>query len=374
MRGPVRRTELEHVTSDVDVHAETVHLRENSGGRPTVGRIPGLDGMRALGVLMVVVGHASNLPQFPAALRHLLVFDIAHLGVNIFFVLSGFLITTLLIDERARTGRVSLRDFYIRRTVRIFPAAFLYIGVVALLVLAGWRVLAPGDLVHALTYTMNFHHERAWSLGHLWSLSVEEQFYLLWPGLFLLARQRALPLLLALMVLAPLARVVVWILFPGERVGIDEEFPFVADALAAGCVVALLCERVGGERLAAWMPGWGYALAAGTTLLAASFSEWPSFHLPIGASLVNVGIAVVLLGIVHRPFVLLKRWLDSAPLIYIGGLSYSLYLWQQLFLDPDQPLANRSLLLAIGLAFLAAVASHRLVERPLLALRAHLRH
>ena len=77
---------------------------------------------------MVLLGHAAGLPQFPVVIRNLLVLDIARFGVAIFFVLSGFLITTLLIDERSRRGRVSLRDFYLRRTIRIFPAAYLYIA------------------------------------------------------------------------------------------------------------------------------------------------------------------------------------------------------------------------------------------------------
>ena len=334
-------------------------------------RFGSLDGLRCLCIAAVLWHHSPLMdPNGPVQLLAR-----GFVGVDMFFVLSGFLITTLLLREERATGRISLSAFYWRRALRILPAYLLLLTAMSVywIGIKDRHELLP-LVPYYLLFLANFLREQIPLMSVTWSLSVEEQFYLLWPGLFLLARQRALPLLLALLVLAPLARVVVWILFPGERVGIDEEFPFVADALAAGCVVALLCERVGGERLAAWMPGWGYVLAAGTTLLAASFSEWPSFHLPIGASLVNVGIAVVLLGIVHRPFVLLKRWLDSAPLIYIGGLSYSLYLWQQLFLDPDQPLANRSLLLAIGLAFLAAVASHRLVERPLLALRAHLRH
>jgi Predicted acyltransferases len=347
---------------------------ETATGDGVGKRLSGLDGVRAIAVLMVLLGHAAGLPQFPVVIRNLLVLDIARFGVAIFFVLSGFLITTLLIDERNRRGRVSLRDFYLRRTIRIFPAAYLYIACAVVVASIGWATLKPGDVLHALTYTMDYHHDRGWALGHLWSLAVEEQFYLLWPLLFLWSGKRAAVVVGVIIALAPLVRVVAWMEWPQARIGIDEEFQYVADSLATGCLAALLVHRFGKERLADAIPAAAYPLAALVAVMAASFSEWPSFYLPVGATLVNIAIAVCLLGVVFRVNPGIDRVLNSQVAVFIGTISYSLYLWQQIFLGRNVPLAREMLPLAIVLPFLAACASYFAVERPLIRLRERFRH
>lgn len=333
--------------------------------------LPGLDGVRAVAVLMVIAGHASRLPAFPEAMKALLVVDIDELGVTVFFVLSGFLITTLLIDERERTGRVSLRDFYARRTIRIFPAAYAYMAVVALAAHAGLVALAPGDMLHALTYTMNYHHEAAWTLGHLWSLAVEEQFYLLWPLAFVWAGRRALVVALLVLCAAPLLRVVGWVVLPFPHEGLDRQFQFVCDALATGCVLALVARQVGLQRLGAMVPGRLVVLAPVVALAAAAWKDRPSFYLPLGVTMIHVAIAACILWVVANPSARVGRALNSRVAVVIGVMSYSLYLWQQLFLDPDTfsaTLATR-LLLVLG----AAAASFHLVEKPLMALRSRYR-
>lgn len=331
------------------------------------GHLPGLDGVRAIAVLMVVAGHASRFPDFPEAARALMVVNIAHLGVVVFFVLSGFLITTLLVSERDRTGRVSLRDFYARRTIRIFPAAFAFIGVVALAAQAGLVVLAPGDILHAVTYTMNYHHERAWALGHLWSLAVEEQFYLLWPLVFVRSGRRAVIVAMLVLVAAPLLRVAGWMLVPAARVGIDEQFQFVCDALATGCVLALLAHHVGLQRLGAMVPGWGVLMAIVAVFASAYASGRVSFYLPLGATIVNVAIAVCILWVVTHPSTLAGRALNSWIAVAIGVMSYSIYLWQQPFLDAEA--GGAALWTRLLLVLMAAMASYWVLERPLLALR-----
>ena len=336
-------------------------------------RLQGLDGVRGIAVSLVVFGHAGNFPEFRTA-SELWPIDLATLGVTVFFVLSGFLITTLLIDERARNGRVSLREFSVRRAIRIFPAAYLYIAFIAVAAAAGWVSLAPGDLWHAVTYTMNYNHDRAWALGHLWSLTVEEQFYLLWPLLFILSGVRAIFVAASIIVLAPLLRVIAWVFFPGERVGIDEEFQYVSDSLATGCLMALLVERFGLEKLVARVPRWLFAAAAPATLVGAAFTMHPSFYLPIGATMVNAGIALCLLWLVARPDARPARLLNSRIAIFIGTISYSLYLWQQFFLDSGRMAMHHAVPLAVLLSLLAAVASYHLVEKPLLGLRAKFRH
>lgn len=338
----------------------------------TSPRLPGLDGIRAIAVLMVVWSHMANFPGFPVFRSSSV--DFARLGVTVFFVLSGFLITTLLVDERSRKGRISLRDFYLRRTIRIFPAAYLYIGVVVVFAWLGLATRLPGDLQHAVTYTMNYHHERGWSLGHLWSLALEEQFYLLWPLIFLLARKGAILVALSVVVLAPVVRALAWILWPAERTGIDEEFQYVADSLATGCLLALLVARFGGERIAGMVPRWMFLAAPAAAVVATFFTDYPSFHLPFGMTLINVGIALSILWVVNRPATVVGCALNSRAAVFVGTISYSLYLWQQLFLNPQLMTMRYAVPIAVVLSFAAAIASYYLVEKPLLGLRERFRH
>src|ERR1700730_13855580 len=148
-----------------------------------VGRIPSLDGLRAVSILLVLFGHASLSDGAPHALKP---FNHAgNIGVRFFFVISGFLITTLLLKEKSQTGTISMKKFYQRRILRIFPAAYVFIAVMGLLASLGWIALRRGELFYAASFTMNYHDFHAVWLGQLWSLAVEEQFYLLWPALML---------------------------------------------------------------------------------------------------------------------------------------------------------------------------------------------
>lgn len=155
--------------------------------RESTARIPSLDGLRAISIVMVLVAHASGTRLFPVPASAGNLLGLGEFGVHVFFVISGFLITGLLLDELARTNRVDLRRFYLRRALRIFPPYYTYLAVVFLLALAGALQLAPRDMAHGLTYTSNYYPARSWFLGHTWSLSVEEQFYLLWPAVLMLA-------------------------------------------------------------------------------------------------------------------------------------------------------------------------------------------
>ena len=151
--------------------------------------IPSLDGLRALSVLLVIVLHTllrNHLyNQIPFVYR---LVGNGSLGVFIFFVISGYLITTLLLREREKTGTISLKSFYIRRAFRILPPLYLYILFLAVLGATGHL---PGmnrrELITALTLTRNYvPHVSLWAMEHFWSLCIEEQFYLLWPTVLVL--------------------------------------------------------------------------------------------------------------------------------------------------------------------------------------------
>jgi peptidoglycan/LPS O-acetylase OafA/YrhL len=210
-------------------------------------------------------------------------------------------------------------------------------------------------------------------LLHLWSLAVEEQFYLLWPLVFVRSGRRARSVAVLVLALAPVVRTLSWILLPAARDGMDEEFQFVCDSLATGCAMALLVERVGLARAGAWLPAWTGVAAPLATLAASGLMDRPSFHLPLGATLVNLGIATSILWTVSRPSGLSGRVLNCRVAIVLGSMSYSLYLWQQLFLDIEGWPALPGLGPRLLLVLLAAAASYYLLERPMLALRARLR-
>lgn len=150
-------------------------------------RLPSLDGLRAVSIALVFLGHLSGTKGFPNLVQ---IGDYAHLGVVAFFVISGFLITRLMLLEHAKFGDVSLRLFYARRALRLLPAAYTYTLCVGLMWAAGFIQLHSRDMWHVLTYTVNYQIDRSWDFGHLWSLSVEEQFYLLWPFMFVLFKPK----------------------------------------------------------------------------------------------------------------------------------------------------------------------------------------
>jgi peptidoglycan/LPS O-acetylase OafA/YrhL len=209
-------------------------------------------------------------------------------------VISGFLITTLLLGEARRHGTISLPRFYLRRTFRIFPAFYAYLAVVGVLVAVGAVELARHDLLAALTYTMNFHWDRARVLGHLWSLSVEEQFYLLWPAAMLWLRPRRAILAAAVIVaLAPVCRLATWFLAPAWRVGISEAFPTVADAIAIGCVLAGLrpwLDRQAGYLR--WLRSPGFVVVPVVAVVASQLGDHALIDFAVLQTLTNVAIAL----------------------------------------------------------------------------------
>src|SRR5947209_3975528 len=129
-------------------------------------RIPSLDGLRAISIAMVLVAHLTGTRGFPLSMNVGNALGLGELGVRTFFVISGFLITRLLFEELAATGRVSLSHFYLRRTLRIFPPYYAFLIAVGAASFTGNIQLAGRDLVHAFTYTSNYDAARSWFVGH----------------------------------------------------------------------------------------------------------------------------------------------------------------------------------------------------------------
>jgi peptidoglycan/LPS O-acetylase OafA/YrhL len=333
-------------------------------------RIPSLDGLRAISILAVVVGHIADTKHFPFKIRGLE--HLGNFGVKVFFVISGFLITSLLLKEHDKAGHISLKSFYVRRVIRIFPAFYLYIVAIVVAERAGLIQLMPGDLLHAFTYTMNYHHVRGWQLNHLWSLSVEEQFYLIWPAALVLGGpRRGLRIAASAIVLAPMIRFVMWQMGSPPS-ALTREFQAVADVLATGCVLAGAYNWLGRQkRYVALLSSPFFFLLPGV-LLGASFASFfvrPMFFYVVGQSVSNLAIALVIDRSVRMPSGLAARFLNWRPIVYIGILSYSLYLWQEPFLDPMSEAWFTTFPQNVGLVIVASLLSYYAVESPVLKLR-----
>jgi peptidoglycan/LPS O-acetylase OafA/YrhL len=313
-------------------------------------RIPSLDGLRAVSILLVVVGHWAELRYHSDVAG-----AFANLGVRIFFIISGYLITTLLLREHAKTSTIGLKHFYVRRAYRILPAAMVFMVPVFVIFRHELRWY---HAVAAVLYLTNFDFTHPWFLGHLWSLSVEEQFYFLWPGALKKFYRHRVAILVGVVSFAPLYRVGCHLLLLHGRA--DETFPAVADILAIGCLAAILAGRVPKIRAS-----WALAMSLSVGLVAIYAGElrfhitalllfvlWPVMHL---------SIAVVLLHVVKTPY-----WiLNVRPVVWLGKISYSLYLWQQVFVFGSHPRPAYFVIFAVGLAG----ASYYLVEQPMLRVR-----
>jgi peptidoglycan/LPS O-acetylase OafA/YrhL len=335
-------------------------------------RVPSLDGLRAISIILVILGHLYGTRHF---LRlNLGIGDYAHLGVVVFFVISGFLITNLLLLEQEEHGRISLRLFYARRAIRIFPASYAFIACMAALTFLGVIHLHARDLWHAVTYTVNYLPNRSWQFGHLWSLSVEEQFYLLWPFAVVAFRPKRAPWIAAAgIALGPIARIAAWFFLRGTPYRDLEMFPTVADALATGCLLATAKNRLETQNWYLWLfrPEVSISIVA-LLLLTNRYMDYTVVSV-FGSSVVNICLAILIHRCVYRAHDAFGRALNWGPVAFVGVLSYSLYIWQQPFLERYSSSWLNAFPQNVICVVLAAAASYFLLEKPVLKLRRRLR-
>jgi len=327
-------------------------------------RMAPLDGLRAVSIILVLLGHLNGTLGFPETDFERFIGDYANLGVIVFFVISGFLITTLLIEEHDNYGGISLRLFYVRRFLRLMPAFLLFMAFIFLVQMAGYISLSPGDYLRALTYTVNFRRHNNWYVGHLWSLSVEEQFYLLWPAVLVLAgRSKATWIAAGVLLVSPIARFFAM----GRAAGTI--FPCVADSLACGCLLALCGDKLFAKKPYTTLIASGLFLPVAVILILAS--NWLRSYtvgVVLGVSVINLLIGLIVHRCVSRQSKMTSI-LSIRPLVAIGVLSYSLYLWQQFFLNRDSSWPICDFPLNLILTFVVASLSYFLVEGPINELR-----
>jgi peptidoglycan/LPS O-acetylase OafA/YrhL len=345
------------------------------------GRIPSLDGVRAIAILLVIYAHA-NIPCHNDRILSAIRGRSGFLGVQVFFVLSGFLITTLMLREVARTGQLSRSGFYLRRALRILPAYLTYLAVVAVVPWGEETGLTRADWLTALTYTVNFHPAPIpFQISHVWSLSVEEHFYLLWP-LVMAACSCAgsLRAVIGCIIACLSFRCLLWVFLP-DAAALDLWTCSRMDDIAFGCLLALLTRsRVWRHRLdqiAASL--WVVSLVLGALAISQVFGSRtvgarliaPSEFAMVAALSNTVNalcISLLLWRVMTRPTWLIGWVLNCWLLTGIGAISYSLYLWHVLFCEPEPGFLN-AFPQNIVLMFAVALLSYHLVEKRFLALK-----
>jgi peptidoglycan/LPS O-acetylase OafA/YrhL len=341
------------------------------------GYLPTLDGWRAVAIGGVILAHSTYALLGPGgALADPALFALTRYGakgVDLFFGISGFLITARLIEEHERRGRIGLGGFYVRRFCRILPPYFVLLAFFALAAATGLLAISRRELLASAVFLRNYvglPEGSGWYTGHLWSLAVEEHFYLLWPTLLtLFGPPRARRWVIALAIAVAAWRVADFRLdlvgqaLPGTSFYVRTDTRL--DSLFWGCWAALLVHHAPSRAVLerALTPAVWYVIIAA---LLANWYVAPPLEL-LWQSLL---IAAALTGTVLRPAALPGRMLEAAPLRWVGRISYSLYLWQQPFLvgaHGELPLgALQHLPLNLVALFAVAAASYYLVERPMI--------
>jgi len=344
--------------------------------KPVKGYLPTIDGWRALAILLVVGAHTSNGIFAPGGTsENELWYSITRYGaygVDIFFGISGFLICSRLLEEYEAHRKISLKGFYIRRVCRIVPPYALFVLVCAMLGLCGLIALTRVELLTSITFTRNFaHYEEAsdaWFTAHLWSLAVEEHFYLLWPGLLVFWS----PPKAKVKVFIVIALLSIWrsISFKYQLMfdfGFYHRTDIRLDSLLWGCWFALVArDPLWRERFRHYLGGiyWWVACAIFVLLLI--------FPVPFAMTWIAIVIPALITGTVLNPDGLPGKVFELAPLRWVGRISYSLYIWQNLFLLPvgvEAKLGNlQSMPFNVLASFAAATLCYYLIERPMIKL------
>jgi peptidoglycan/LPS O-acetylase OafA/YrhL len=353
--------------------ADSASVRTQSG---ELARLPSLDGLRAVAVLMVLWGHGGHTQGFPDGVAPFTPYmPDGKFGVRIFFVISGFIITHLLIRELTQTRNIDLKGFYVRRCLRLLPALgayLMFVGMVDLTTsldetLLGWAT--------SLTFTKNFYAP-TWISGHLWSLAVEEQFYLFWPAIVaMFGALRRVRLALVLIIAAPISRYVLHA--TGHPGFANVSFFSNMDFLMMGAVLGMANGE--GSLLRALTNRRTLVLCSAPLIALAAYaiekrSSLRPLDLAIMPSLEALAIGMTMICLVSLRQGAVFDVLNARPMVYLGRISYSLYLWQQallvehLYYGRDVPVILR-FPINIMVALIVATISYELIEKPFLRLK-----
>jgi len=353
--------------------------------KPFFSHMPALDGARGIAILVVMLYHLEWLvPELHPYVKG------GFLGVDIFFVLSGFLITSILLSEREKTGKISLRNFYVRRCIRLIPAFWLFLigiycfGSLLLPRFQAGLVYGRNDFLYAITYSMNWFSATNpgydSNLNHSWSLAIEEQFYIIWSLILFKAfsekwkHKQILFLTLGLVAVLCISRAI------RAGIGTDTRILYYStdtriDSLLIGCAASMLFVwKMLPADLAsrAWFKVFALASVVASLLVLFSFSHENAGLYIIGLPVFTTAVAVMIYWLACRENTAIHKLLGNNVLRWIGNISYSLYLWHYLMYEyakKEFATPGSEIVVGVVLAFTIAAASYHLVEKPFLRLK-----
>lgn len=343
-------------------------------------KYPSINGLRAISIILVIMSHLClkenlffEVEKFEWLRPFTLLLKDGHFGVNVFFVISGFLITSLLLNERHETNTISLRNFYIRRTLRIFPAYYFLLLIYLVLQLLQLVHISGMSWLTAVTYTKYFNWKLDFITAHAWSLSIEEHFYLFWPIIFVYGYRYSKATAILIILAVPIIRAVVYS-YPISWMNDLTIFTRI-DSIATGCLFALYKDEILKKIEKYWL-----VVFYGSIITIISLRYFPTIaskigidfiFIPLGTTygtIANFAIALLMMYSVFGPQKIWFKFLNLRVVNYIGLLSYSLYLWQQIFTFESDYWVTKypQNLLFI---FMAAMFSYHLIEKPFLKLK-----
>lgn len=344
----------------------------------SAGKIPSLDGIRAVSILIVFADHAG-LPQIVRGST----------GVTIFFFLSGYLITTLMLAEQDSTRRIDIRGFYVRRALRIFPAMYLTLAAALLLAAAGvvGNTADAGGTIAAALHGANYwivYEGRdgiPTGMNALWSLAVEEHYYVLFPILFILVLRKLSARNAGVVIACICAVELVWRCVLWFFLDADFDRLYLAtdtriDSILFGALMAFVFNPWRDGRL---LPsrGPGQLMLIGLALFASVRVMPPSLALTIGYTIEGIGLIFLFTALISEPSTWYGRVLNWRPVAFLGVLSYAFYLNHRLVLTIVHERTSMDPYAGAAVAFAGSVAAayvvYRLVETPLAGLRRRLR-
>ncbi len=344
--------------------------------------IKGFDGLRAISILMVLCTHLGLYDSWElSGWQFGLSKSISGAaGVNVFFTISGFLITTLLLNEKTRTGTIGYKNFIVRRFLRLLPTLLLFYTVLLLLILTDNLDIKISALLISFCYAYNFVPNRLYysELGHTWSLAVEEQFYIFWPWVIYFFRKNGLLFIAATLFF--LALVAIYFV-PSMRVVFHGRPYFIGESFHA--------DRFFLPAIAPIMIGSAFAvlnffhpdrvkntISKAPIVILFILLIFSAFLIPEG--LISylfvfqaLGYGSLLLYITHHQSAAFTTVLEWKPLAFIGKISYGIYVWQGLFLGtgPGGKLWIQQPIINIVLTFLVAILSYYFIEKKVLQLK-----
>lgn len=340
------------------------------------GYIPGLDGIRCFAVMIVTIAHCGYEHIIPGGM-----------GVTIFFFISGFLITRLLLAETEAKERVNLKNFYIRRFLRLLPAYFTLIIVTALVLFANGLAPKLWEWITALTYTMNYYYAYLGFTGearvapweHLWSLAVEEHFYFFFP-LLVVAFRKSLDKLMYILVGVCVAALA-WRFVTFSVLGWPYTYNYVAtetrfDSIAWGCLLSIWLHLRPNSEWQKRLTGVVPFCIGGAFILASLLIRDETFRATARYTFIGIGLFLGVLNLYYlqllKPIVSL---LEIKPIAWIGRVSYGLYLWHMPVIawvavyTPLETGTASFTLVATAASLIITAISYYAVERPVIGLR-----